>query len=128
VRPATAYDAELLAQLDMALFGDNSFNERTMEDWLRKGWGWLVDDFAYAMCIPDGELVDLIRIGVLPEHQGRGLGTMLLEKVMEDRPVMLMVRKHNFGAIRLYHQHGFKIISQYTNEWASSWVMITSEY
>ncbi|MBK1783976.1 ribosomal protein S18-alanine N-acetyltransferase [Prauserella cavernicola] len=51
-------------------------------------------------------------IGVLPQRQGEGIGTALLEALLEradqlDAPVFLEVRTDNDSAIRLYERHGF---------------------
>ncbi|MFF5986376.1 ribosomal protein S18-alanine N-acetyltransferase [Prauserella flavalba] len=51
-------------------------------------------------------------IGVLPDKQGHGIGTALLEALLTRAdelaaPVFLEVRTDNDSAIRLYEKHGF---------------------
>ncbi len=51
-------------------------------------------------------------IGVRPDQQGRGLGTVLLRALLARAdelaaPVFLEVRTDNDSAIRLYERHGF---------------------
>jgi len=48
---------------------------------------------------------------VLPEAQGKGVGSLLLEKVKEffhDHPISLEVATYNHRARRFYEQHGFQ--------------------
>jgi ribosomal-protein-alanine N-acetyltransferase len=55
-------------------------------------------------------------IGVAASHQGRGLGTVLLEELLPEAKrrgcgeVWLEVRTDNIGAQRLYHRHGFESV------------------
>jgi RimJ/RimL family protein N-acetyltransferase len=57
--------------------------------------------------------VGVLGIGVLPEFRGKGLGTALLRRVLEQRctkyvRVELTVRAANTRAIALYEKFGFK--------------------
>jgi ribosomal-protein-alanine N-acetyltransferase len=57
-------------------------------------------------------------VGVLPEHRGRGIGTLLMEACEEKLPypaIRLCVRLSNEGAIRLYERLGYRGISQWGN-------------
>ncbi|MEU4249431.1 ribosomal protein S18-alanine N-acetyltransferase [Amycolatopsis sp. NPDC026612] len=52
-------------------------------------------------------------IGVAPEHQGRGIGTALLQALLAradefEAPVFLEVRTDNTTALALYERHGFE--------------------
>lgn len=56
----------------------------------------------------------IIDIAFLPAHRGRGLGTALLEDILEEaagcgKPVRIHVEKHN-PAMRLYRRLGFRPI------------------
>jgi ribosomal protein S18 acetylase RimI-like enzyme len=64
-------------------------------------------------------LIDITRLGVLPEAQGRGVGCRLLDAVLlaADRPVMLTVRKNNARALRLYRSRSFRIVGQLRDAW-----------
>jgi ribosomal protein S18 acetylase RimI-like enzyme len=62
------------------------------------------------------EHADSLEVGeiqILPAHQNRGLGSRLLEQVIEDsatqeRDVILSVGLKNDGAFRLYRRLGFR--------------------
>lgn len=67
-------------------------------------------------------VVDITRLGVVPEAQGNGVGRRLLDAVLlaADRPVMLTVKKDNRRALRLYRSRAFVIVG----EIKSSWLML----
>lgn len=123
MRGATRADAEAIAALDMELFPDNCFNERTIGLEIAAGSGLVIYDHeelaAYTLVRWDWDLVDIIRIGVRPKYQGRGLGTRLLLATMHSTnlDVMLCVDKANRRAQALYFGHGFNIIGQLTKSW-----------
>lgn len=57
-----------------------------------------------------------LHIDILPEFQGQGYGTKMLEKLFEElrgkgiKGVMLMAGGENEGAIRLYKRMGFEML------------------
>ena len=58
----------------------------------------------------------VIDLALLPEHRGRGIGTMLLQRVLaeagaEGRPVRIHVEQFN-PARRLYERLGFRVIEE----------------
>jgi ribosomal protein S18 acetylase RimI-like enzyme len=63
---------------------------------------------------------------VMPEFRGRGLGGMLLEKVLETardqkaRVITLETQTTNYPAVKFYRRHGYQIdgvdLSLYTND------------
>ena len=60
--------------------------------------------------------VDLVEIQILPEHQGKGIGTAVVRKVIEDAardclPVTLSVVPANSRAKQLYERIGFRVTS-----------------
>jgi hypothetical protein len=63
----------------------------------------------------------LIVIGLLPEYQGRGFGSMMLlefERISRERGFSLMtltVRPENESAIRSYQRNGWQIITRESN-------------
>lgn len=68
----------------------------------------------------------LIDLALLPEHQGRGIGTGLVRDLQRDAarrgvPLRHMVVKENLGAIRFYGRLGFRttgeIMSHLQMEW-----------
>ena len=135
MRQATAEDADDIARLDMQLFPDNCFNERTVGNELEAGISWVIHKggelIGYALVRPDGDIVDLIRIGVSPDHQRKGWGLKLLKLVSGCNlrsKVMLTVRKDNHGAIKLYLWAGFKIIGHLEAYEKKSWVMLLTSW
>ena len=61
----------------------------------------------------------ILNLGVLPNRQKEGIGTMLLKSFLKDinmiSSVFLEVKKSNFKAINLYKKSGFKILSERKN-------------
>jgi len=57
-----------------------------------------------------------LHINLLPEYQGKGYGTDLINTLIKSlqqkgiKGVMLMASKENTGAIKFYKRNGFKII------------------
>jgi ribosomal-protein-alanine N-acetyltransferase len=57
----------------------------------------------------------VMRIGVHPEHRGKGLGSLLLERSMHHlknagcKSYYLYVVENNEAAIRLYKKHGYEV-------------------
>ena len=83
--------------------------------------GYLKINFAPAQTdINDDTSLELERIYILKEHQGNGLGSLLLEKVIEIARentldhVWLGVWEKNAGAIRLYGRRGFVKFKSHT--------------
>jgi len=62
---------------------------------------------------PDG--LHLTYLMLLPEYQGRGIGSELIREVIAGattmgRPLLLHVLKVNKRAQGFYHRHGFEIV------------------
>lgn len=74
---------------------------------------------AYVLARVTDDLVDVVRLGVLPESQGRGTGRSLLRAllILADRPLMLTVKKNNTRALRLYQNYNFEIIGELQDAW-----------
>lgn len=124
--PVTAEWADELAELEMVLFPENCLNEYTLARELTLGRGFAILDegriIAYMLLRGDEQLLDVIRLGVLPPYQGRGLGARLLRRALElSERVMLTVVPTNTKALRLYHRHGFEIVGLLKDN--SGWVM-----
>lgn len=81
----------------------------------------MADDVVFSVCVADGRLVgvmggqdrgtvDLIRHAyVLPDYQGRGIGSLLLQHLCRDRPKPILIGTWRAAdwAIRFYERHGF---------------------
>jgi ribosomal protein S18 acetylase RimI-like enzyme len=92
-----------LAALEKQLKAPNS-------EFLLADDGTAIAGMAYAAQISATE-VKLHQLYVLPGHQGRGVGKMLLEELGEsffDVPTMVLeVEEKNTGATGFYQKHGF---------------------
>lgn len=63
------------------------------------------------------EQAEVLNICIDPQHQGRGLGSLLLANILKQLPdatevIYLEVRVSNFRAIHLYQNYGFKEVGQ----------------
>jgi len=105
-------EVDRLVELENLLF-DNALNEVRLAGELKLGRCYVIGlpAVAYALVRPDGHLLDLMRLGVLPIYQGEGLGRRLLEHVLGlGKRVVLTVRKDNLRAKRMYLLAGFTCV------------------
>ncbi|MBE5803097.1 MAG: GNAT family N-acetyltransferase [Clostridiales bacterium] len=65
----------------------------------------------------DGDRMELDDLYILPEYQGRSIGTRVIQRCcgMTDLPVYLYVFIRNEGAVKLYQRLGFRIIQTIGN-------------
>jgi len=87
-------------------------------DSLRSGYSaWLMKDgetlLGYALMMLVSDEVQLLNIGIVPEHQGAGHGAALLQHLCRvarrhgATRMFLEVRPSNVAALALYSRHGF---------------------
>lgn len=55
-------------------------------------------------------------LGVAPEAQGSGLGTLLLQTLLQSNPRIGLVPLNHEPLIRWYTKHGFRIVSKQTDK------------
>ncbi len=127
MRRALPEDAAEIAELEMEMFPENCFNEYTVRGEVKHSPCFVINDGglqAYLIARVDGDLVDILRVAVRKEHQGKALGFRLMTKALSLAPrATLMVRKDNERALKLYFDLGFQI----AGEFGQSWMMLTSE-
>lgn len=122
MRHALPEDTEELAALEAELFPDNCFNAYTLRHELKFSKCWVVEAerglAAYLLARVDGDLVDIVRVGVREEHRRQGLAYRLMTKALSLAPkATLMVEKTNGPAMRLYQDLGFKISGSLHESW-----------
>lgn len=65
--------------------------------------------------------VELLQIQLLPEYQGRGIGTEVIESLKNERlPIVLGVYASN-RALNLYSRLGFKIVERLEHSYTMRW-------
>jgi ribosomal protein S18 acetylase RimI-like enzyme len=79
------------------------------------------------------EQLEVLKLGVLPEFQGRGIGTQLMEAAYAEglrrgcQLCLLEVRKSNESAVRFYLRRRFRFVGSrrdyYTDPVEDAWVM-----
>lgn len=110
------------------MFAGNSMNSQTVSQLLRVGRGWVAGvgrPVGYALCADDGQLTDLLRIGVRKHHRQNGLGQAILQQVLAgQQAVSLSVRKDNHAAIRMYLRAGFRIIGHLVGFDGPYWALL----
>jgi ribosomal-protein-alanine N-acetyltransferase len=81
----------------------------------------------------DSPLASVLNFYIVPEHQHRGLGSILMDfiigylKDLNVNTLTLEVRKSNEVAKNLYHQYGFNEVSVRKNYYADgedAWLML----
>jgi ribosomal-protein-alanine N-acetyltransferase len=123
MRAMTAADIPAVHALEVRLFPSDAWPERMFREELaqaRTRAYWVVEDdggiVAYCglMCVLP--LADVQTIAVVPEREGRGIGTALLNRLVAEagargaEDVLLEVRADNPRAQALYVRFGFEQI------------------
>ncbi|UJH68985.1 GNAT family N-acetyltransferase [Allomuricauda sp. SCSIO 65647] len=83
--------------------------------------------------LKDASSLELERIYVLPEHQGKNVGGLIVQEVVElakkmgKKTLWLGVWEHNPKAIRFYEKHGFEKFGEHPyfigNDEQTDWLM-----
>ncbi len=132
IRLATLDDYRVCAEIHMsararmAYLPPNLHTAEETHEWMRdvvfqseRVWVAEHADRIVGYASADGEFLN--NLYVLPEHQGRGIGTALLAAVMKHSRdgVKLWTFEPNEAAIRFYERHGFRTLRRtdgHTNE------------
>ena len=108
-------DAKLLACLEQTIFSDNWSEQGIVETWQQKHSIILVarentEIRGYLIAYHVLDEVEIVRLAVLENARGQGIGSELLTVLLETKHIcniLLEVREHNEVARTFYQQHGF---------------------
>ncbi len=117
LRSATVGDVPAVLALEVALFGADAWSEAQVREELtgERRQAWVVGEpvVGYAVTLAAGDVLDLQRIAVHPDHQRRGLARRLLDEAVAagkaarvDR-MLLEVSAANTAALAFYAAAGF---------------------
>ena len=115
IRPATATDVDALAALETDLFGADAWSRGSVAAEVAAARVLVADDdgvTGYVVTLAVGDVLDLMRIAVRPDHRRHGLAHALLEAASTDRRMLLEVSERNAGAIAFYAAEGFTEIAR----------------
>lgn len=124
LRPMRWWDIELLVPWERAVFPDDPWSAETFWSELAQGRTrhYLVAErdgeiAGYAGLLAVGGDGDVQTIAVVPSHQGTGVGSALLDALLDEAArrgcddVLLEVRGDNSPALSLYRRKGFTELS-----------------
>jgi ribosomal-protein-alanine N-acetyltransferase len=122
LRPATADDIAAVVGLERLLFGVDAWTEAQVRSEITgaRRRAWVVGDpvVGYAVTLAAGDVVDLQRIAVHPDHQRQGVaGELLAAAVAAARServdrMLLEVGAANAAALAFYAAAGFTEIDR----------------
>ena len=129
LRPLLASDLDEVAVLERALFGVSAWSAAMVAEELGAPGRWYValevpgvqdapQVVGYAGLWFDGDVAQVMTIGVAPHAQGAGRGARLLEALIEHArelgatAVLLEVRVDNDAALGLYRRRGFEVLGR----------------
>lgn len=139
LRSLLADDVPRVAELERQLFGPSAWTEAMLAAELRAPGRWYVaavEDgvlVGYAGLWFDGDVTQVMTIGVAAAVQRRGVGTTLMTALVERSrelgatAVLLEVRVDNAPALAMYERFGFTVLRlrrrYYQPEDADAWTM-----
>lgn len=107
-------DVDRLVELEAVCQGEDAWSETLVRAGAQSAT-WLLEEQGrgYAVLSVAGDIADLQRIGVDPEHRRQGIATELLRLVVAAarsagaRRLLLEVSERNAGALAFYRDRGF---------------------
>lgn len=111
-----------IAQLESQLFPDDNWTAESIADLLKQDINQIIvlqeNDKLFGYCLYQVvfETAEILRIGVNPSLQNKGIGTQIFNNLLEIlaqknvENLMLEVREDNHPAIKFYQKYGFTII------------------
>lgn len=132
-------DVPRVAELERQLFGPSAWTEAMLAGELRAPGRWYLaavegdEVLGYAGLWFDGDVTQVMTIGVAAAVQRQGVGTALLDALVERSrelgaaAVLLEVRVDNAAALAMYERFGFTVLSRrrryYQPEDVDAWTM-----
>ena len=143
LRPLHDDDVPAVADLEAELFGRSAWSVSTIRGELAAPGRWYVaaDDadapvpglIGYAGLWFDGDVTQVMTVGVAVHAQGRGVGSALVQALVDRSrelgagAVLLEVRVDNEAAIAVYRRFGFEVLARraryYQPEDVDAWTM-----
>lgn len=125
LRPMTQYDLDAVMAIELAAY-PFPWTYGIFEDCLRSGYrAWLVARGSmicgYGLLSTGAGEAHVLNLCVAPGERRQGLGSLLLERLLEDaraaaaERVFLEVRPSNAHAVSLYEARGFHLITRRPN-------------
>ncbi len=113
IRDATLDDVDFVAEMELLLFPGYQANEHGVKQVIEAGMVQVSDRAGYIVTAWGPELIDVLRVGVHPDYQGKGLGRGLMQAILDVAwlPVVLTVKEENKKARKLYESLGFKYVA-----------------
>lgn len=109
---------EQLSFLEKELFLDHCYSKEQLKQMLEDknyiNLGFYENNilYGYAILLKLPDELEIIKIGVSKQAQGKGIGTKMMEEIKKISPeIFLEVSSLNTNAIGFYQYHGFKLIS-----------------
>lgn len=112
IRDATLEDIDFIAELELLLFPGYQANEHGVKLVIEAGMVQVSDRAGYIVTAWGPELIDVLRVGVHPDRQGRGIGRELMQSILDVAwlPIVLTVKRENTRARVLYRKLGFEFV------------------
>lgn len=141
LRPLVDADLDALEDMEEALFGAGAWSRASLAEEIAGPGRWYVgaqdrasgELVGYAGLWFDGYDGQVMTVGTRPDTQGRGVGRMLLDALLDHArelgaaDVLLEVRVDNEAALRLYERAGFERFGRrkgyYQPENVDAWTM-----
>ena len=131
IKKVSLRDLNKIYSLEKKIFKSDSFSQNLLQNLIQFNSFFLklVDPkkpdklIGYVIIIKDDEhQFNLINFAICKKYQGRGYGSLLLEKTLskikehiEINKLILNVKTTNIRAINLYKKYGFQIIGKIEN-------------
>lgn len=121
--PLEATDSEAIALIHAECFLGQAWSKEAFAEFFTSinHWGRLFGWMAFKKNTPCGFILarkivqecEILTFAVKPEFQGKGIGRLLLNRLLEEMsvPIFLEVATDNLPAIGLYESIGFEVLT-----------------